>query len=198
MEVGGMSGIYLLVLLFVWAWLTRLLWKGGRRFLETSFANRAVRIGLVVVIGALWFGGAFWEAGGKKLYWDAKVRDLCAKDGGVKVYETVELPPELYDYYAGRNWVLPDKSKATPVDEYFFERDIVYLHEDDPLVTRSQARIIRRNDGRVLGEYIRYGRGGGDLPGPWHGSSFSCADITRPKSFAKSIFLKGNKNEHDN
>lgn len=51
-----MSGIYLIVLLFVWGFLTRLLWKNGRRFLEASFANRPVRI-VLVVIARVWVWG---------------------------------------------------------------------------------------------------------------------------------------------
>lgn len=187
-----MSGIYLIVLLIVWGFLTRLLWKKGRRFLEASFANRPVRIVLVVIAAALWFGGSFWEAGGKKLYWDAKVRELCAKDGGVKLYEKVELPQELYDYYAGRNWILPDKSEAEPTDEYYYENEIFYFHKDDPQVDRRQSRIIRRSDGKVLGEYIHYSRGGGDIPGPWHGTSFSCLNLGIVK-FETAIFIKGDK-----
>ena len=195
--LGFMFLLMPLILLVAWLWLTRLLWRGGRRFLESPFANRAVRLGLVVVAAVLWFGGSFWEAGGKKIYWDTKVRELCAKDGGVKVHETVELPGELYDQYAKRNWVLPDKAGAKSTDEYYVEREVFYYHKDDPQVTRSQTRIVQRSDGKVLGEYIDYGRGGGDLPGPWHGSSFSCSDIKRPSNIETSIFIKGETNEHD-
>lgn len=185
-----MSGIYLLGVIAIWLWLTRLLWKTGRRFLDASFANRPTRLMLVAVIGALWFGGSFWEAGGKKLYWDARVRELCAKDGGVRVYETVELPAELYDQYARGNWMLPDKAGAKSTDEYYVERDVLYFRQNRPSLLRRKSQIIRRIDGKVLGVYIHYGRGGGDLPGPWHGSSFSCPDPATVK-FETSIFVRG-------
>lgn len=32
---------------------------------------------------------------GVNYYYDEQMRELCAKDGGVRVYETVSLPPPL-------------------------------------------------------------------------------------------------------
>ncbi|SEA82092.1 hypothetical protein SAMN05660420_03306 [Desulfuromusa kysingii] len=145
-------------------------------------------IATVTLIGVVLMA---WYGFGRVAYYDWQVKRLCAIDGGVKVYETVQLPTEKYNKYANKNWILPNKAKAKPSDEYFYEREIVYYHRDNPQVTRQLTRIIRRSDGKVLGEYIRYGRGGGDLPGLWEGSSFSCADIVRPPSFATSIFKEG-------
>ena len=144
-----------------------------------------VAISLIGVVLMAWYGF------GRVAYYDWQVRKLCAKDGGVKVYEAVELPAEKYNEYANKNWILPNKAKAKSSDEYFIEREIIYYHRDNPQVTRQLTRIVRRSDGKVLGEYIRYGRGGGDLPGFGEGSSFSCADIVRPPSLATSIFKEG-------
>ncbi|SDE53674.1 hypothetical protein [Desulfuromonas thiophila] len=188
-----MSGLYLLALIGVWLLVGWVIYRSWRRWQPQEAKRKVFHLVAGLLLFSLWFGGAFWEVAGKKMYWDAQVRKLCAIDGGVKVYETVKLTPEIYEYYAGRNWVLPDKSDAKSSDEYFYEDDIIYYHRKDPQVTRSLTRVIRRSDGKVLGEYIRYGRGGGDLPGPWHGSSFSCSDITRSPSFEKSIFTKGGK-----
>jgi hypothetical protein len=202
MEDSGMKGLlgflFLLspaLLLAAWLWLTRLLWKGSRWFLGTTFANRAERVVLIVAIATIWLGASFWEAGGKKLYWDAKVRELCAQDGGVKVYETVTLPPEMFDKYANQNWILPSKDNATPSDEYYVETEEYYYRKAAPQIARTQHRIIRRSDRKVLGELIRYGRGGGDLPGPWHPSSFMCPDPANRnnKPFETSIFMRGSE-----
>ena len=122
---------------------------------------------------------------------DAQVRELCAKDGGIKVYETVKLPPQLVDKYGVVR--IPDKAQAEPSDEYYYETDTRYYRKGNPEMSRRQYQIIRRSDGKVLGELIFYGRGGGDLPGPWHDSSFTCPDPTKLPNFESSIFVKGDK-----
>ncbi len=186
-----MSGIYLLIVFGVWAGLTSALWKGWRRWRVSEGGNRRRRDAVALVIALLWFGASFWHAGGQKIYYDLEVKRLCARDGGVKVYETVKLPAEVYDAYARRNWILPDKVQAKPGDEYYYEVDRHYYRKGEPQMMRRQAKIIRRSDGKVLGEMVRYGRGGGDLPGPWHPSSFTCPRPTEGPYLEPSVFQKG-------
>ncbi len=186
-----MSGFYFLALIAIWffvGWIIYRIWKANQ---PKIILKKIIHILIGIVLFSIWFGGAFWEVSGKKMYWDAKVRELCAKDGGVKVYETVELPANMLDW-AGRIKI-PDKSKAIATDDFYKDREIIYYHRDNPQVTRQRTRIIRRSDGKVLGEYIRYGRGGGDMPGFWHASSFSCSDITGFQKFESAIFIKGDK-----
>jgi hypothetical protein len=128
---------------------------------------------------------------GVKWWYDRQVSELCAKDGGVKVYETVRLTPELLDK-AGRISI-PDKAQAKPTDEYYYESEDHYYRQGNPTLLRSQYQIIRRSDGNVLGESVFYGRSGGDLPGPWHASSFTCPDPTQSAGFETSIFLGDKK-----
>jgi hypothetical protein len=122
---------------------------------------------------------------------DAEVKRLCAIDGGIKVYETVPLTKDIVDW-AGRIWI-PDKAQAKTSDPYYYETVIYYYRKGNPEMARSQHRIIRRSDGKVLGELVRYGRGGGDLPGPWHGSSFMCPDPTQQPQLESLIFVKDDK-----
>lgn len=195
MEDSGMKGIlgfcFLLmpvILVGGWLGLTWFLWKCGWRFLKSAFFNRAVRVVLIVIIAALWFGGAFWEVGGKKLYWDAKVRELCAKDGGVKVYETVELPQEMFDKYGNLN--LPPKDNIGPKDQYCYEWNTHSFRKGNPEIWRDHIRIIRLKDKKIMGEAIGYSRRGGDLPGPWHESSYRCPQAWNLES---SIFKNEEK-----
>lgn len=168
------------VILFAgWLWLTWLLWKGGRRFLGSAFASRTVRIAVVVVVAALWFCGAFWEVAGKKMYWDAKVRELCAKDGGVKVYETVELPAEMFNKWGQIEFYSPTQGENALGQEYVFKEDTQYYRQDNPQMSRIHYQVLRRADGKLLGETTLYLRIGGDLPGPWHHSSFDCPDANK-------------------
>jgi hypothetical protein len=123
---------------------------------------------------------------------DDEVKRLCAIDGGVKVYETVRLSAEKYDELKRVNFVLPDKSRAKSTDEYYVDTDRHYFRQGNPEMSRRQYRIIRRSDQKILGELVFYGRGGGDLPGPWHGSSFTCPDPTQVH-FESAIFVKGDE-----
>ena len=119
---------------------------------------------------------------------DAEVRRLCAKDGGVNAYEKVKLPADKFDKFGVV--LIPGKDKAKPEDDYFYERDVQYLKKGDPELWRSHHRLIRRKDGKVLGESIRYTRRGGDMPGPWHESSFSCPDIGAQPGLEQLVFQK--------
>ncbi|MDK9705272.1 MAG: hypothetical protein OEL20_19275 [Sulfuritalea sp.] len=130
--------------------------------------------------------------GCEKARLDQQVKELCAKDGGVKVYETVTLSTDMYDRYARTNWILPDKSDAKPTDDYYIEIQRHYYKTGNPEMSRRQYRIIRRSDEKVLGESISYGRGGGDLPGPWHGSSYHCPS-GESLSIETKVFQRGSK-----
>ena len=193
-----MSGIYVLVLIALWLFAGRLIYRFWLRRKPQDRNRRTLHLVVGILLFLIWFGGAFWQVTGKKMYWDAKVRRLCAEDGGVTVYETVVLTAKEYDQYAMINWILPEKSELKPSDQYFIIRTVFYYHRNNPQVTRKHSQIVRRSDGKVLGEYVRYGRGGGDLYGPWEGTSFSCYDITKkPSNFTSSIFIREDKNDHD-
>lgn len=179
------------ILFALWVWLTWLLWKVGRRFLRSGFAHIAIRIELVAIVAVLWFGGVFWEAGGKKMYWDAKVRELCAVDGGVRVYETVELPEEMFDKYGVVK--IPLKKDAKLKDKYFYESNIYFYQKGSPEIWRLHYQIFRRMDNKQLGEAISYARRGGDIPGPWHESSFSCPGQSDISDLKKQVFININK-----
>ena len=158
------------------------LWRRARTYFQRA---------AVVVLGVTTFSGFFWIAEGEKFFLDKQVRELCAKVGGVKLYETVKLTPALLDK-AGRIWI-PDKAQAKPLDEYCYETDTRYYRTGNPEMSRVQHRIIRRSDGKVMGELIRYVRRGGELPGPWHGSSFMCPDPVKASNFESSVFVKRDK-----
>jgi len=123
---------------------------------------------------------------------DAEVRRLCAIDGGVKVYETVRLPAERFDNYGQIH--VPQKQGAKPVDEYFYEWKVTYLKfgmPDDgiPDLARSQFLLYRIGDNKLLGKSVSYIRRGGDFPGPWHPSSFSCPSNADFIDLKKQVFI---------
>jgi hypothetical protein len=126
--------------------------------------------------------------GCEKYVLDQQVKEMCAKDGGIKVYETVKLPADKFDKYGVVR--IPSKKDAKPSDEYYYDTNTTYLRTGNPELRRSHDRIIRRGDGKVLGEFIYYARRGGDMPGPWHDSSFGCPDLQSLPNFENSIFTK--------
>jgi hypothetical protein len=154
--------------------------------------NSPAARGLIVVACLATLSGLLWLAVGEKWLADRQVRELCAKDGGVRVYETVTLPAERFDKWG--NLGIRDKKYAKPTDEYYYESEVHYYRRGNPTLLRSRSQVVRRSDGKVLGEAVSYGRGGGDLPGPWHGSSFHCPPIADAEGkIESSIFLKGNE-----
>ena len=103
---------------------------------------------------------------------DREVKRLCAIDGGIKVYETVKLSAEKFDQYGRIKIQTKEYMKST--DEYYVDYKSNYIIIGNPRLMRINVKIVRTKDGKVMGEFTQYTRGGGDMPGPWHGSSFSC------------------------
>ena len=199
----GLLGLLFLlmpaILIIGWLGLTWLLWKGGQRLLRSTFANRIVRVVLVVTIAALWFSGSFWEVAGKKMYWDTKVGALCAKDGGIKVYETVALPAEMFNRWGQINFVHHSQGLNALGPEYFVKDETQFLRPENaqPTLVRHHYQIYRRSDMKLLGERISYARRGGDLPGLWHSSSYGCPDY-REKGLLDVLFINSNSEEEGN
>jgi hypothetical protein len=171
-----MSGLYLLLLLSIWALVGWVIYKLWRVIKNRKPRLRITHIGIGIVLFGLWFGWPFWEMFGKKMYWDAKVRELCAIDGGVKVYERVELAAERFNRWGQPNFYDPTKGENALGSEYIYKFSIMYLRESDPIISKRTYQVFRKDKYELLGESIVYGRGDGDIPGPWHSSSFSCPE----------------------
>ena len=127
-------------------------------------------------------------AGCEQVKLDEEVRRLCAIDGGIKVYETVTLPQDRFDRYGAIR--IPSKEDAKPTDQFYYEHSTTYLRTGDPVMWRSQHRVIRATDGKLLGESVSYSRRGGDIPGPWHESSFGCPEVGIRPNLNESVFIK--------
>ena len=175
-----MSGLYLLVLIAIWMLVGWGIYRTWRRWRPAELVRKILHIALGVLLFSLWFGGAFWEVAGKKMYWDARVRELCGKDGGIKVYETVKLPAEKFNKWGQINFVRHSLGENSLGAEYLVKDETRFLRAEDeqPTLVRHHYQVFRRSDGKLLGESIVYARRGGDLPGPWHPSSYSCPDST--------------------
>ena len=150
--------------------------------------QRAARV-LIGLACVATLSGLLWLAVGDKWLADRQVRELCAKDGGVRVYETVRLPAEKFNQWGQVNFYRPDQGENALGPEYVFKRETVYLKQGNPEISRMHDQVIRRSDGKLLGESVFYRRGGGDLPGPWHGSSFMCPVLSVKTDVLRQIFV---------
>jgi hypothetical protein len=133
---------------------------------------------------------AFLLGGCEKARLDEEVKRLCAKDGGIKAYETVKLPPEKFNQWGQPNFYDPTQGENALGPEYSYKFDIHYYRTGNPQMSRYHIQVIRRSDGKLLGEAISYGRGGGDVPSPMHDSTFSCPSSNEASEIAlfKQIF----------
>ena len=119
---------------------------------------------------------------------DREVNRLCGIDGGMKVYETVKLSTEKYRRYTQFLTTVPFQELKED-DEYYLVWNISTLKDGDPDLRRSHFQIIRRSDSRILGETTTYRRRGGDIPGPWHSSSYRCPDKSTSTFLVQRIIL---------
>lgn len=130
---------------------------------------------------------------------DAKVRELCAKDGGLHVFETVTLPPDKFNEYGQINFFQPTKRVEALGSAYEFHRAVAPLRKGDdygssPTLERWETSVIRRVDGKILGRVIFYRRwGGGALSGFIHppSDSFTCPKLYGDYELFGRIFIRG-------
>lgn len=134
--------------------------------------------------------------GCEKYQLDRQMEELCKKDGGIKVYETVTLPPEMFDQWGDPfpGWRGRPQEERLGRDYRYVVRT-VYLKMGDPFkgegrLDRTIIQIIRRSDGKLLGEAVSYGRSGGDFIAYAHPSSRSCPAGLNRNQLIHSVFVK--------
>lgn len=127
---------------------------------------------------------------------DRQMEDLCQKDGGVKVYETVTLPAAEFEAI----WTYARTARSEgdyygPNYRFVSTREILVGKDAKPETGQGQLgrlywAIYRRSDNRLLGEQVEYRRSGGDfLTLGFQPSNASCPRVDR--GIANTIFLKG-------
>lgn len=124
---------------------------------------------MVVIVGLVLLGC-------EKDRLDEEARELCARDGGVRVYENVILTSEAFDAHGVVKFWKPTAGEGALGPDYIFKRERLYYRKGNPEMWRVHSEIIRRSDGKLLSEEVSYVRRGGDIPISlgMHPSSFSC------------------------
>ena len=182
-----LGALFLFIPLAYWVVMPAAAWQIGRAlWRRTAGGGRWVAL---TGLGAAcaWLA---WAGGVNKLYYDWQVDRLCAKDGGIRVYETVKLPAEKFNKWGQVNFYKPTQKENALGPEYIFKWELHYFKKGNPSIHRSHTQVFRRSDGKLLGEAIDYSRGGGDLPGPWQPSSFTCPEGIGHIVFLTKLFIK--------
>lgn len=139
----------------------------------------------------------FWQALPAYNKWQADklVDELCAKDGGINVYETVTLPKERFNQWGRID--ISFKNHTKPNDEYYSVNegeDIQGNSNSDNIATlavfRHRFSIYRMSDHKILGESIIYARRGGDFFGHWWMPSVYSCPNGKEINLDEQIFLK--------
>lgn len=126
---------------------------------------------------ALVLGGCMGYVPGQQSYWDGKVKEMCEKEGGIKVYEKVSLSPQDFGRLSNRRGKLdlPSKDMAIAGQEYVYTTQSERIVEGSLSVIRHVTSVIRTSDNKILSEKIEFARVGGDIPtGINQPSAFLC------------------------
>ena len=139
-------------------------------------------------------------AGCERWALDRQMEELCKKDGGVKVYETVTLPASEF---SNTGQPLARYIPLAKTDAEYLGPDYRYVRKREVLsgqhanaekgegqLTRWHHSIYRLSDERLLGESVSYARAGGD--GVTFGFQPSGKSCPAPSiDLAKSVFKRG-------
>lgn len=135
------------------------------------------------------FLATFLLNGCEKARLDEEVRALCAKDGGIKVYEAITVQPEEFNSYGRLTFWHPSNGEDSLGPQYIYREEEMYYRYGNPEMWRTHHEIWRKADGKKLSEATIYTRRGGDFPGPWHDSSFSCPEPKDSGLIEKTFIL---------
>jgi hypothetical protein len=131
-------------------------------------------------------------AGCEKWRLDQQVKELCAKDGGIRVYETVKVPVDQFDEQGNIRFYQAARNEDALGPEYLYLRSQEFYRKGNPQMSRIHLRVVRKADGKTLGQSTYYERGGGDLPGPWSESSYVCPEVSEAGGLAlfRHVFVR--------
>jgi len=150
---------------------------------------RRIRV-LALVVPTL-IAGCMGYAPGSQTYWDSQVKEMCEKDGGVRVFERLLISRtdiDLLGRVDGKIGV-PVKALAHPNAPAYAVNKVTILRQGNPGVWRSDWEIFRRVDQVVVARVTIYNRSGGDFPSPAHESRFTCPDLKQITSDMQQLFI---------
>jgi hypothetical protein len=102
-----------------------------------------------------------------KAYYDRRVRSMCDVDGGVRIIEKVTISRDLFRAMNGENGsvpTVPHESLRNMSIPFYLQQELIRIHDGILKVSRTEYRVVRRSDLRVVGVAVVYSRSGGDFP----------------------------------
>ena len=159
---------------------------------------RGMTTSLILAVAATTFAGC------EKYELDRQMEELCKKDGGVQVYETVQLPASRFDS-TGRLFTSPAEDKGGGLfvrmvtQDYRIESRTDVIKSGEPFGKRviSDGRLLRFRttvrrvaDQRLLGEETSYSRTGGDITLGQPSQNY-CPNPRPIPDVIQTVFLKG-------
>jgi len=118
-----------------------------------------------------------------KAFWDARVRYLCANEGGVTVYESVDLNDPAYrsiKIALNGTPFIPFENEMDPDDPLYRSSKSDYEQKFGNIsIERSELSIVREIDRKTVSKRVTFVRRDGDfITFGSPGSGFSCEDIS--------------------
>jgi len=131
---------------------------------------------VIILMAVLAVSGCAGYVPGRQSYWDAQVDKMCETDGGMKIFDVMELTPHQYGLLLNSFGKLDIPLDANDLGDIPVIRreEATVIRDANPRVWRYTLTVIRKADRRVLGMQVTYSRVGGDFPSPAHESSYSC------------------------
>jgi hypothetical protein len=157
---------------------------------KVPLANLFTRALPLLIAGALVTACAGYVPG-RQSYWDEKIREMCANDGGVLIYRKMPISKADFDRLGrvGAHVAIPPRPLSRTTDLVVADESTTVLRDANPRVWRSEQLVKRTSDGAVLAKVVRYSRVGGDIPSPSHSSHFGCPDEKAVLAAQQAIFL---------
>jgi hypothetical protein len=152
-----------------------------------STPNSALLLLAIIVLTPLLIVG-FYE--GRKAYWDAQVREMCAKDGGVSIFEEMLISREQAGHLPRVDGAIAitKESLSDPVAPAFSNIAQTVVKNGEPSILRYEQAIVRRSDLATIARAVTYVRTGGDMPSPAIPSSFYCPPFKKINADISAIF----------
>jgi hypothetical protein len=113
---------------------------------------KTARLSLVILATSLFGCGALVDS--RVADWDEKLKEMCAKDGGKKIYEVISLPDHEVRRMQGRGLGIEEARRSSFPIYVSTERKI--LRESQPSVWREEVWFVRRSDGKILANSVTY------------------------------------------
>ncbi len=114
----------------------------------------------------------------KQALYDAEVDRLCASEAAVRVYESVTLSNDRFDSRGFLKGIASINFEGSLGPDYIYSLEDTAVaggtSESASVILKHTSKIIRKSDGKVLGESVYFSRYGGDfLPG-FQPSHYGC------------------------